>query len=74
MADEQLPIQPACRFHAELTLVHGIQVSHGAVELLMHRAGIQGISGRPRFRPVLNLATALDLVERQFNRDHPNRL
>ena len=53
---------------------HGIQVSHGAVELLMHRAGIQRISGRPRFRRVPHVATASDLVERQFHRDDPNRL
>jgi transposase InsO family protein len=64
----------ARRVHAELTLGHGIQVSHGAVELLMHRAGIQGISGRPRFRRVPHVATASDLVERQFHRDDPNRL
>ena len=30
----------AKRVHAELTLGHGITVSHGAVELLMRRAGI----------------------------------
>lgn len=36
------------RVHAELTLGHGIAVGYQAVELLMRRAGIQGISGRPR--------------------------
>jgi transposase InsO family protein len=120
MADEQLPVQPACRIlgvsesgyyawksrppsersirhawltdlilqvhadsrqtygwrrvHAELTMGHGIEVGHCAVELLMRRAGIQGITGRPRFRRVPNVATASDLVERQFHRDDPNRL
>ncbi len=64
----------ARRVHAELTMGHGIQVSHGAVELLMHRAGIQRISGRPRFRRVPHVATASDLVEREFHRDDPNRL
>lgn len=62
------------RVHVELTLGHGVEVGHCAVELLMRRAGIQGISGRPRFRRVPNLATASDLVERQFNRDDPKRL
>jgi hypothetical protein len=33
-----------------LTLGHGITIGHQAVELLMRRAEIQGISGRPRFR------------------------
>ena len=40
----------ARRVHAELTLGHGITVGKQAVELLMRRAGIQGISGRPRWR------------------------
>jgi len=64
----------ARRVHAELTLGHGIQVSHGSVELLMRRAGVRGISGRPRFRRVPNVATASDLVQRQFGREDPNRL
>ena len=58
----------ARRVHAELTLGHGIAVGHGAVELLMRRAGLQGISGRPRFRRIPNVATASDLVDRQFQR------
>jgi putative transposase len=64
----------ARRVHAELTLGHGLVVGHNAVEMLMHRAGIQGITGRPRFRRVANVATADDLVERQFRRDDPDRL
>ena len=52
----------------------GIVVSHGAVEMLMQRAGIQGLSGRPRFRRVPHVATAGDLVDRQFRRDDPDRL
>jgi transposase InsO family protein len=62
------------RIHAELTLGHGIVVGHQAVELLMRRAAIQGISGRPRFRRVPGVATAGDRVERQFHRDRPNEL
>ena len=64
----------ARRVHAELTTGLGIVVSHGAVEMLMQRANIQGLSGRPRFRRVPHVATASDLVERQFHRDDPDRL
>jgi transposase InsO family protein len=64
----------ARRVHAELTLGLGIAVGHSAVELLMQRAGIQGLSGRPRFRRVPNVATAADLVQRQFHRDDPDHL
>jgi hypothetical protein len=62
------------RVHAELTLGQSIAVGHQAVEILMRRAGIQGISGRPRFRRVPSVATAGDRVDRQFHRDHPNQL
>ena len=58
----------AARVHAELTLGHGITVGHGAVEMLMRRAGLQGLTGRPRYRKVPNLATASDLVDRSFGR------
>jgi len=62
------------RVHAELTMGHGINVGHGAVELLMRRAGIQGLSGRPRWRRAPNMPTAGDLVDRQFHRDQPDQL
>jgi transposase InsO family protein len=62
------------RVHADLTLGHRIAVGHLAVELLMRRAGIQGISGRPRFRRVPGMATAGDRVARQFHRDQPDQL
>ena len=39
----------------------------------MRRAGIAGVSGRPRFRRIPNVATAADLVERRFWRDEPDR-
>jgi len=64
----------ARRVHAELTLGHGLSLGHGTVELLMRRAGLAGVSGRPRFRRIPNVATASDLVERQFRRDQPDRL
>lgn len=38
------------RVHAELTLGLGIAVGYHAVELLMRRAGLQGVTGRPKFR------------------------
>jgi putative transposase len=62
------------RVHAELTLGQGVAVGHQAVELLMRRGGIQGISGRPKFRRVPGVITAADRVERQFHRDNPNEL
>jgi len=62
------------RVHAELTLGQDVAVGHQAVELLMRRAGIQGISGRPKFRRVPGVVTAADRVERQFNRDNPDEL
>jgi transposase InsO family protein len=64
----------ARRVHAELTLGHGLSVGHCAVELLMRRAGIAGVSGRPRFRRLPNVATASDLVERRFGREESDRL
>lgn len=64
----------ARRVHAELTLGHGIAVGLEAVAMLMRRAGIHGLSGRPKFRKVPNMATASDLVDRRFGRDRPDRL
>jgi putative transposase len=62
------------RVHAELTLGLGIQVGHGAVELLMHRAGLKGPPGTRRRRPLHQTPTAADLVDRQFTRTAPNQL
>ena len=62
------------RVHAELTLGHGLLVGREQVALVMRRAGLQGLSGRPAWRRVPNLATAADLVDRQFIRDEPDRL
>ena len=64
----------ARRVHAELTLGHGIEVGHNAVEMLMHRAGLAGLTGRPKFRRVPNVATSSDLVSRSFGRSHANEL
>jgi putative transposase len=63
------------RLHAELTLGRGITVGYHAVELLMRRAGLQGLSGRPKHRRGLRPeATAANLVDRQFARDGRDQL
>jgi putative transposase len=63
------------RVQAELTLGRGITVGFHAVELLMRRAGLQGATGRPKYRRGLRPeATASDLVNRQFTRTGPNQL
>jgi len=64
----------ALRVHAELTIGHGVQVGHNAVAMLMQRAGLQGVSGRPRYRRIPNEPTASDHVDRQFHRSEPNQL
>jgi hypothetical protein len=63
----------ALRVHAELTLGHGITVGHNAVAMLMQRAGLQGLSGKPKWRRGVHIATALDLVDRQFTSTAPDR-
>ena len=65
----------APRVHAELTKGCGIKVGHNAVEMLMRRAGLQGVPGsrRPR-RRVIPGDTADDLVDRQFARTGPDQL
>ena len=63
------------RVHAELTLGRGITVGDHAVELLMRRAGLRGVTGRPKFRRGLRPeATAADLVNRQFARAGPDQV
>jgi putative transposase len=59
----------ARRVHAELVLGQGITVGHRAVEQLMRSAGLQGLSGRPRYRKSAPHATATDRVGRQFMRE-----
>ncbi len=62
------------RVHAELTLGLGVAVGRQAVEGLMRRANLQGLSGRPRYRRVPNVATAADRVQRQFGREGRDQL
>lgn len=62
------------RMHAELTLGRGLAVGRHAVEMLMRRAGLQGVSGRPRYRQSPNTPTASDLVDRRFERSERDQL
>jgi transposase InsO family protein len=62
------------RVHAELTLGHGLTVGAEAVWLLMRKTGLQGLSGRPKYRRIPNLPTAGDLVDRNFARSEPDCL
>jgi putative transposase len=64
----------ARRTQAEPVLGRGIGVGHRAVERLMHSAGIQGLSGRPRSRKSAPQAAATDRVGRRFARAGPDRL
>ena len=64
----------ARRVQAELVLGQGIRVGHQAIERLMRAAGLQGLSGRPRYRKSTPHATATDRVGRQFTREQPDQL
>jgi putative transposase len=66
-------IYGARRVHAELVLGRGIAVGHNAVELLMHRAGLKGAIGRPKWRHAKPDQIATDLINRDFSADGPNR-
>jgi hypothetical protein len=60
--------------HAELRLARGIIVGHGTVERLMRHAGLKGLPYSRTRRPLPQVSTAADLVDRDFHRDAPNRL
>jgi transposase InsO family protein len=62
------------RVRAELVLGRGIAVGHGAVEMLMHQAGIAGLTGRPKWRHAKPVNIAADLVQRAFARTGPDQL
>jgi putative transposase len=67
-------IYGARRVHAELRLGRGVVVGHGAVELLMRRAGLRGATDRHKRRRTRPDEVATDLVDRQFRRTGPNQL
>ncbi len=62
------------RVHAELVLGRGITVGHNAVEMLMARNGIRGVTGRARWKRPRPDLIAKDLVDRDFARQGPNQL
>lgn len=62
------------RIHAELTLGRGAPVGHNQVELLMRRAGLQGVADRRKWKRIKPDTIATDLVERDFARSGPNQL
>ncbi len=64
----------ARRVHAELTLGNGLVIGHGTVELLMRRAGLRGVTGRPKWRRIKPDSIATDLIDRAFAREAPNQL
>jgi putative transposase len=62
------------RIHAELTLGRGVLVGHNQVELLMRRAGLQGVTGRRKWKRIQPNHIASDLVDRAFARSGPDQL
>ncbi|QDN54624.1 MULTISPECIES: IS3 family transposase [unclassified Streptomyces] len=62
------------RVHAELGLGLSIHVSHGTVELLMHRAGLHGLPGNRRPRTKHLTPSVANLVERNFPRQAGDQL
>ncbi|MGS2646895.1 DDE-type integrase/transposase/recombinase [Streptosporangium sp. G12] len=71
---EDVPGELAALRGQRLRLGHGVPVSHGAVKLLMRRAGPAGVTGRPRWRRSTPDQIATDLVDRQFSQSAPNQL
>jgi putative transposase len=62
------------RVHAELKLGRGISVWHGTVSMLMARAGLKGIGGRPKWRRPRPDLVSTDLVDRRFTREGLDQL
>ena len=72
--DESHGIYGARRVHAELTLGRGVLVGHNQVQLLMHRAALQGITGRRKWKRIRPDHIATDRVERGLARSGSNQL
>lgn len=64
----------ALRVHAELRLGRGIIVGHNLIARIMRDEGLAGLPARKRFRRPGDSVTAIDLVDRCFARDEPDRL
>ncbi|MGW0227913.1 IS3 family transposase [Actinopolymorpha singaporensis] len=62
------------RVHAELTLGRGVAVGHCQVELLMQRAGLHGVTGRPKWKRIKPDNISTDGVNRDIARALPNQL
>lgn len=62
------------RVHAELTLGRGMKLWHGTVAMLMSRAGLKGVTGRPKWRRARADLVSAYLVDRQFNRQGLDQL
>lgn len=62
------------RVHAELTLGREVKVWQGTVAMLMNRAGLKGIGGRPKWRRPHPDLISTDLVDRQFRREGLDQL
>jgi transposase InsO family protein len=60
------------RVHAELRLGRAVVVGHGAVEMLMRRAGIVGAAGRRKWKHIKPDQIANDLLHRDFTATSPN--
>ena len=67
-------IYGAPRVHAELRLGRGIIVGHNQIAQIMRDQGLAGLPARKRFRRPGETVTAIDLVDRRFARDDPDRL
>jgi putative transposase len=63
------------RVNAELLYGHGVIVNRKTVRKIMRLHGLRGLPGaRKGFRRKANMATAADLVQRQFERPAPDQL
>ncbi|GCE75132.1 hypothetical protein CBZ_01880 [Cellulomonas biazotea] len=62
------------RVHAELRLGREISVAQGTVAILMQRAGLKGIGGRPKWRRPHPDLISTDMVDRRFRREGLDQL
>jgi transposase InsO family protein len=66
---------PYGRVNAELVYGHGVIVNRKTVRKIMRIEGLHGLPGaRKTFRSRVNMATAADLVQRQFDRSATDQL